>query len=169
MACSVSRRGFSLIELLVVIAILSILAALLFPVFAKARAKANQTRCVNNQRQVAIAILSYVQDHDQLFFADSGDAPWSVQLAASDIARLLDCPLQGGAATAATPEYGFNGFLFGVAEGDVRSPATTVLTADLRRHPASAPSALRRPPCCSASAIPGAHRKTARATISPPI
>jgi prepilin-type N-terminal cleavage/methylation domain-containing protein len=59
-----SRRGFTLIELLVVIAIIAILAAILFPVFAKARAKARTTSCLSNTRQIAIAQSSYMQDHD---------------------------------------------------------------------------------------------------------
>ena len=59
------RRGFTLIELLVVIAIIAILAAILFPVFSKAREKARQTQCQNNQRQLAIAISMYTQEHDE--------------------------------------------------------------------------------------------------------
>ncbi|MHB9106412.1 MAG: RCC1 domain-containing protein [Armatimonadota bacterium] len=59
------RQGFTLIELLVVIAIIMILAAILFPVFAKAQEKAHQTNCMNNQRQQAYAILIYAQDHDE--------------------------------------------------------------------------------------------------------
>ena len=59
------RRGFTLIELLVVIAIIAILAAILFPVFSKAREKARQTQCMNNQRQLAIAISMYTQEHEE--------------------------------------------------------------------------------------------------------
>jgi prepilin-type N-terminal cleavage/methylation domain-containing protein/prepilin-type processing-associated H-X9-DG protein len=59
------RRGFTLIELLVVIAIIAILAAILFPVFAKAREKARQSSCLSNTKQIAIAILSYAQDYDE--------------------------------------------------------------------------------------------------------
>ncbi|HSV74269.1 MAG TPA: DUF1559 domain-containing protein [Chthonomonadales bacterium] len=56
------RRGFTLIELLVVIAIIAILAAILFPVFAQARAKARQTSCLNNMKQLAVAFHMYTQD-----------------------------------------------------------------------------------------------------------
>ena len=58
-------RGFTLIELLVVIAIIAILAAILFPVFARARDNARQTSCLSNQRQIVTAIMSYAQDFDE--------------------------------------------------------------------------------------------------------
>ncbi len=60
------RRGFTLIELLVVIAIIAILAAILFPVFAKAREKARQASCASNLKQLALGILMYVQDYDEM-------------------------------------------------------------------------------------------------------
>jgi prepilin-type N-terminal cleavage/methylation domain-containing protein len=59
------RRGFTLIELLVVIAIIAILAAILFPVFARAREKARQASCTSNLKQQGIAILMYAQDYDE--------------------------------------------------------------------------------------------------------
>ena len=61
-----SRRGFTLIELLVVIAIIAILAAILFPVFARARAKARQTQCLSNLKQLSLGMIAYATDYDQL-------------------------------------------------------------------------------------------------------
>lgn len=76
------RRGFTLIELLVVIAIIAILAAILFPVFAQARAQARKSVCASNLKQLALGTLMYVQDYDETFpprfgGASSGNAPWA--------------------------------------------------------------------------------------------
>ncbi len=60
-------KGFTLIELLVVIAIIAILAAILFPVFAKARDKARQTSCLSNMKQLGLAFMMYAQDNDETF------------------------------------------------------------------------------------------------------
>jgi prepilin-type N-terminal cleavage/methylation domain-containing protein/prepilin-type processing-associated H-X9-DG protein len=59
-----TRTGFTLVELLVVIAVISLLAALLFPVFARAREKARQAACFSNMRQVTLAIFEYGDDND---------------------------------------------------------------------------------------------------------
>jgi prepilin-type N-terminal cleavage/methylation domain-containing protein/prepilin-type processing-associated H-X9-DG protein len=58
-------RGFTLIELLVVIAIIAILAAILFPVFAKAREKARQTSCASNEKELALGFMMYVDDYEE--------------------------------------------------------------------------------------------------------
>src|SRR6185437_11900503 len=64
---SPQQRGFTLIELLVVIAIIAILAAILFPVFAKARGKARQASCASNEKQIALGLIQYTQDNDERF------------------------------------------------------------------------------------------------------
>jgi prepilin-type N-terminal cleavage/methylation domain-containing protein/prepilin-type processing-associated H-X9-DG protein len=60
-------RAFTLIELLVVIAIISILASILFPVFARARENARRTSCVSNMKQIGLGIMQYVQDYDESY------------------------------------------------------------------------------------------------------
>jgi prepilin-type N-terminal cleavage/methylation domain-containing protein/prepilin-type processing-associated H-X9-DG protein len=62
-----SRKGFTLIELLVVIAIIAILAAILFPVFSRAREKARQASCLNNEKQLGLGLMMYCQDYDETY------------------------------------------------------------------------------------------------------
>lgn len=62
----VRRHGFTLIELLVVIAIIAILAAILFPVFAKAREQARKTACLSNMKQIGLALYMYAEDYDEV-------------------------------------------------------------------------------------------------------
>jgi len=62
-----NRNGFTLIELLVVIAIIAILAAILFPVFAKVREKARQTACLSNEKQLGLGLIQYEEDYDESF------------------------------------------------------------------------------------------------------
>ena len=74
----VQRSGFTLIELLVVIAIIAILAAILFPVFAKARDKARQASCTSNLKQLSLAMMQYAQDWDETMprCGFGQDDPW---------------------------------------------------------------------------------------------
>ena len=73
-----NRKAFTLIELLVVIAIISILASILFPVFARARESARRTSCLSNMKQLALSTLMYVQDYDSAMPIDQAYAGVSV-------------------------------------------------------------------------------------------
>lgn len=64
------RRGFTLIELLVVIAIIALLAAILFPVFARARENARKSNCQSNIKQLGLSMKQYIQDYDEIFPTD---------------------------------------------------------------------------------------------------
>ena len=71
--------AFTLIELLVVIAIISLLAAILFPVFGRVRENARRTTCVSNERQMGMAFVQYAQDADETYptnFSDDPTAAW---------------------------------------------------------------------------------------------
>ncbi|HOS93697.1 MAG TPA: prepilin-type N-terminal cleavage/methylation domain-containing protein [Armatimonadota bacterium] len=86
--------GFTLIELLVVIAIIAILAAILFPVFAKAREKAEQTSCLANMKQIALAMNMYCTSWDQRFpigYEAGGDWGLALQPYMQNL-QILVCP-----------------------------------------------------------------------------
>ena len=96
---SKTRRGFTLIELLVVIAIIVLLAAILFPVFARARENARKTNCASNVKQIGLAILQYAQDNDEIlppvaYEDDAGDDYQWPQLIAPYLKgpQILKCP-----------------------------------------------------------------------------
>ena len=84
------RHGFTLIELLVVIAIIAILAAILFPVFARARAKAQQTTCLSNLKQITLGAIMYASDYDDrwlrsaVFMPNGGICPDGVSIIPAD-------------------------------------------------------------------------------------
>ena len=145
-----SRRGFTLIELLVVIAIIAILAAILFPVFARAREKARQTSCLSNVKQIALGLLMYAQDYDERMVSGSGYLGNSVnwQLKVDPYLKnkqMLSCPSRGESAF----DYGGGGpfgtmrlyygyghpWRGGTALGMISAPAETALTQD-GVHPA---------------------------------
>ncbi len=133
-----SRKAFTLIELLVVIAIIAILAAILFPVFARAREAARKTSCINNLRQIGTAIQMYSQDYDEslpsgvLGSAGIGSTPAWSQYGWSYIFTLLDpytkntgiygCPsatgsMVGPAGNQIKVSYGYSEYLYDVGRG----------------------------------------------------
>jgi len=114
-----NHRGFTLIELLVVISIISMLAALLFPVFAKAREKARQTTCLSNQRQLVTGLLLYAQDHDE-------SLPTAATVWSSDMNRTTLCPSKGKVSNG----YVYNYELSARAIGEIMDPVHLVATAD---------------------------------------
>jgi prepilin-type N-terminal cleavage/methylation domain-containing protein/prepilin-type processing-associated H-X9-DG protein len=154
------KRAFTLIELLVVIAIIAILAAILFPVFAQARAAARKASCQSNLKQLATAVLMYKQDYDEIFPVEKWGDPthdpwwWSIQPYAKN-AGILACPdnrnvasFQGilssdGVRTHADLRlalgnpafgYGFHEAYVGVPMNDsgVNSPASKAMIQDAR-------------------------------------
>jgi prepilin-type N-terminal cleavage/methylation domain-containing protein/prepilin-type processing-associated H-X9-DG protein len=126
------QKGFTLIELLVVVAIIAILAAILFPVFAKAREKANQTSCLNNQRQITTGLLMYAQEHDELLPTAQ---EWAAVLSGSNgfTGKVWDCPSITHEGTSSDPDYFFvaGSFLGGMALGDVGVPEKAPVLGDL--------------------------------------
>ena len=97
------RKGFTLIELLVVIAIIGILAAMLFPVFARARESARKTQCLANVKNIAMAVQIYLTDYDRLlpsessqrvydYFGSSGDCKY-VSCAITQANPYLNAPV----------------------------------------------------------------------------
>jgi prepilin-type N-terminal cleavage/methylation domain-containing protein/prepilin-type processing-associated H-X9-DG protein len=138
-----TKRGFTLIELLVVIAIIAILAAILFPVFAKVREKARQTSCLSNEKQLGLAFAQYYEDYDEKWpsGATGGTTAATEQSGfgwAGTVypyvksAGLYKCPDDSTTATTfatytvSPVSYGFNSNAAGVADAQFTSPASTV-------------------------------------------
>jgi prepilin-type N-terminal cleavage/methylation domain-containing protein/prepilin-type processing-associated H-X9-DG protein len=95
------HSAFTLIELLVVIAIITILAAILFPVFARARENAKRTSCMSNLKQIGLAFLQYTQDYDEAYPLTSFGATnisWTIGAAPyMKSTQLFRCPSDSGA------------------------------------------------------------------------
>jgi prepilin-type N-terminal cleavage/methylation domain-containing protein/prepilin-type processing-associated H-X9-DG protein len=138
------RTGFTLIELLVVIAIIAILAAILFPVFARARENARRASCMSNLKQIGLGMMMYVQDYDGKYIlrtyssdgpgaitgtiysywsprakAGGGYYPWVLEPYVKST-QLFVCPSE----STAFPSYAYNGY-----------PATAQYTESMMDEP----------------------------------
>jgi prepilin-type N-terminal cleavage/methylation domain-containing protein/prepilin-type processing-associated H-X9-DG protein len=133
------RRGFTLIELLVVIAIIAILAAILFPVFARAREKARQAACLSNLKQIGIACLAYLQDYDEVFppsyVASTPRYSFICQIQPYvKNVQVFDCPSQSLKSTVTyngERSYGVNTYLFWAHQAAITEPSSTIMVADI--------------------------------------
>jgi len=165
----VKWSAFTLIELLVVIAIISILAAILFPVFARARENARRAGCASNLKQIGMGIMQYVQDNDE-YYPPSYDGTFTPQVvkpqntpgtpgriyatlgAAGRISwmdiifpyvksvQIFQCPSQSiPPATGGASSYGYNGAISGYDADRYGLPAS-------RRNIGIAQAAIKRAP-----------------------
>lgn len=145
------RSGFTLIELLVVIAIISLLAAILFPVFSRARENARKSACQNNMKQIGVGFLQYTQDYDEMFpqawSAGQAVCWWEAIYPYVKSQQVFSCPSDSNRSintfpAATTGEYhisyvvnfrvcgnGQYGSVIG-AMADMPKPASTVLASD---------------------------------------
>jgi len=155
-----TRRGFTLIELLVVIAIIAILAAILFPVFARAREKAKQTSCLSNMKQLVLGAVMYTSDYDDNLFGHLAGRrdqwPWSspyymwhqqVYPYVKNL-QIFTCPSvpnykltedpNGGPAYDSTLGYGMNYWLtyfyYYLNMSDFKKPAETIWFTDCKYY-----------------------------------
>ena len=87
--CKAIKRGFTLIELLVVIAIIAILAAILFPVFARARENARRASCQSNEKNIALGFKQYIQDNNEVYPIAGTSGPTLQALGGADLESYL--------------------------------------------------------------------------------
>jgi len=149
-------KGFTLIELLVVIAIIAILAAILFPVFARARENARRASCMSNLKQIGLGFMQYTQDYDEKFppFDFVYDASvgtrsyyyyWNSLDPYIKSTQIWTCPSNSGSSLASNDyiadgvfkttdniSYTFNGVLFNAALASVNSPAEVFVSWDVQ-------------------------------------
>lgn len=144
---SVLRVGFTLIELLVVIAIIALLAAILFPVFARARENARKSSCMNNMKQIGIGVLQYVQDYDETYpvsnnmqgaganYATNGNGNWiAVTQPYIKSWQVFACPSAVPNSSLTAPNgpsktnYFFNGVALGRNQAAIQRTSTLILT-----------------------------------------
>lgn len=135
------RRGFTLIELLVVIAIIAILAAILFPVFGRARENARRSSCQSNEKQIGLGIAQYTQDYDERLplSVDGLTVPDPMVSGGASIPEKLE-PYIKSVQVWRDPSsydpvngrfsYHYNGLLNGIALAEIQEPARTMSLRD---------------------------------------
>ena len=138
-----ARKAFTLIELLVVIAIIAILAAILFPVFAKAREKARQSSCTSNEKQLGLAIRQYTSDYDERMMP-GGQSLLSPVTATDYVpylrleayiknSQMWNCPSTSivlNPATGGPTGYQFSSYCANIADAQVDDPSGTIIAVD---------------------------------------
>lgn len=124
-----TKRGFTLIELLVVIGIISILASILFPVFARSREKGRQAACLSNLRQIALSFSMYSQDADEELPAGRlGDQLWcDLIYPYTHNRQIYVCPSRKDTLMG----YGVNNLMAGKPEGIAFDASTKILVLDV--------------------------------------
>lgn len=139
------KKGFTLIELLVVIAIIAILAAILFPVFARARENARRASCQSNLKQIGLGFKQYVQDYDERYpqLGTGGSVEsWGIALQPYlKSEQIYQCPSEttgpaAGAdlatrgATTNFTDYFYNSAMAGVNESQLTQIAQTIMNGE---------------------------------------
>ena len=140
-----SAGGFTLIELLVVIAIVAILAAILFPVFSRARENARKSTCQSNLKQVGLALRAYMQDYDETtpWYVNGHDITWnptwSYAAAQTNLywgwfllpytrnTAIFNCP---STKLNLKPSYGQNGYAESKSDAAITTPAEKIYCHD---------------------------------------
>jgi prepilin-type N-terminal cleavage/methylation domain-containing protein len=138
------QSGFTLIELLVVIAIIALLAAILFPVFARARENARRASCQSNLKQIALGVKQYIQDYDERYpqvdakgaASPDGSQGWAVSMQPYlKSPQILQCSSDKQTATSSATsvgysDYWYNANLAGQHEARFTAGALTILSGD---------------------------------------
>ncbi|MGI6384088.1 MAG: prepilin-type N-terminal cleavage/methylation domain-containing protein [bacterium] len=128
-----NKRAFTLIELLVVIAIIALLAAILFPVFGRAREKARQATCQSNLKQLAMAFEMWVQDHDETYpYGFKQGTSWDKAMYEGKymgVKNILSCPSDVFVHTSIPRSYPANRYVCAFGDAREGNPPDLIVSA----------------------------------------